>query len=175
MFWIPKNDLDRVTDEKLARGGVLAKLYFDMRHTDREKLQPLMVDLVNERLMKEPGVVYCYGAIEEPIESDGSFVTSGIITAMFESFVPLVSIAFRYAPAGVEILRPHNEMRFKISELQSILMDVSNISIEYSRYILEKVMKPEDMKQMEDHLKDREALGRKLIVKKDADASKPVS
>jgi hypothetical protein len=36
-------------------------------------------------------------------------------------------------------------------------------------------MKPEDMKQMEDHLKDREALGRKLIVKKDADASKPVS
>ncbi len=174
MFQIPKNELDRVTEEKLARGGVLAKLYFDMRHNDKEKLQPLMVDLVNERLMKEPGVVYCYGAIDEPIESDGSFVTSGIITVMFESFIPLVSVAFRYAPAGVEIMKPHNEMRFKISELQSILMDISNISIEYSRYILEKVMKPDDMKQMEDHLKDREAIGKKLLQKKD-NQSEPVS
>jgi hypothetical protein len=174
VFQIPKNELDRVTEEKLARGGVLAKLYFDMRHNDKEKLQPLMVDLVNERLMKEPGVVYCYGAIDEPIESDGSFVTSGIITVMFESFIPLVSVAFRYAPAGVEIMKPHNEMRFKISELQSILMDISNISIEYSRYILEKVMKPDDMKQMEDHLKDREAIGKKLLQKKD-NQSEPVS
>ena len=37
-----KSDVDRTTDEKVAKGGVLAKLYFDMQNKDKEKLQPLL-------------------------------------------------------------------------------------------------------------------------------------
>ena len=38
-----KAELDRVTEEKILKGGVLAKLYFDMQDKDKDKLQPLMV------------------------------------------------------------------------------------------------------------------------------------
>ena len=62
-----KSEVDKVTEEKIARGGVLVKFYFDMQHKDKEQLQPLMTDLINNHLMKEKGVVYCYGAIEEPL------------------------------------------------------------------------------------------------------------
>jgi len=160
---MPKSDVEKVTEEKIAKGGLLVKLYFDMRHEDKDKLQPLMVDLINGRLMKEPGVVYCYGAIEEPIKDGNTFVTSGILTVLFENFTPLVDVMFKYAPAGLEILKPRGEMRFKISELQSLLMDISNISINYSQYILERVMKPEDLEGMMKHLKDRESLGKKIL------------
>jgi hypothetical protein len=158
-----KSDVDKVTEETISNGGVLAKLYFDMRHTEREKLQPLMIDLINERLMKEKGVVYCYGAIEEPIENGGMFVTSGIVTVLFEKFFALVDISFRYAPAGIEILKPSKEMRFTIAELQSMLMDVSNISMTYSKFVMERVLKKEDLDNMMKHLADRESIGKRFL------------
>ena len=162
-----KSDVDRVTDEKIARGGVLVRLYFDMQDKDKERLQPLLADLINERLMKERGVVYCYGAIEEPLEKGGMFITSATVTMLFENFIPLVGIAFNYAPAGIEILKPANEMTFKTFELQSMLMDLSQISMDYSKYILEKVMKPEDVENMKRQLENRAETGRKLLEKKD--------
>lgn len=156
-----KSEVDKVTEEKVSKGGILAKLYFDMRHEQKDKLQPLMVDLINERLMKEPGIVYCYGAIDEPMEHDGSFVTSGIITVLFEAFVNLVHVTFKYAPAGIEILKPTHEIRFNISDLQTMLMDISNTSVEYSKFILEKVLSDEDKRGMLKHLDDREMIGKK--------------
>ena len=162
-----KTDVDRVTDEKVAKGGVLVRFYFDMQHKEKDKLQPLMVDLINERLLKEKGVVYCFGAIEEPIERKGIFITSATVTVLFETFVPLVSVAFKYSPAGIEILKPSNEMKFRVSELQSILMDLSQISLDYSKYMLERVMKPEDIQSVEQQLANRFELGKKLIEKKE--------
>ena len=50
-----KSDVEKVTEEKVAKGGVLVRMYFDMQHEEKDKLQPLLVDLINERLMKEPG------------------------------------------------------------------------------------------------------------------------
>lgn len=163
-----KSDVDRVTEEKIANGGVLVKLYFDMQNADKDKLQPLLVDLVNERLMKEKGVVYCFGAIEEPLaQNDGSFITSAMITILFDSFMPLVGVAFHYAPAGIEILKPNHDMTFKPFELQSMLMDISQISLDYSKYILEKVLKPEDMEKIRGQIEQRTELGKKLLEKKD--------
>jgi hypothetical protein len=162
-----KSDVDRVTDEKIAKGGVLVKLYFDMQDKDKEKLQPLLVDLINERLMKERGVVYCFGSVEDPIERDGIWITSAMVTMLFESFLPLVGIAFHYSPAGIEILKPTNEMSFRTYELQSMLMDLSQISMDYSKYILEKVLKPEDIKNIKTQIDNRTETGRKLLEKKD--------
>lgn len=164
-----KSDVDKLNDEKIAKGGVLVKLYFDMQHHEKEKLQPMMVDLINERLMKERGVVYCVGAVEEPLEKDGIFITSAAVTVLFDKFIPLLNVAFNYAPAGVEILRPLNEMTFKTYELQSMLMDLSQISLDYSKYILEKVMKPEDLEKIKDQMNRRHEAGKKLLEGKDDD------
>jgi hypothetical protein len=166
-----KSDVDRVTEEKLAKGGVLVKFYFDMQDPDKEKLQPLMVDLINERLMKERGVVYCFGAIEEPIENKGIFITSATVTTLFDSFMPLVNIAFNYSPAGIEILKPQHDISFKIFELQSMLMDLSQISLNYSQYVLEKVLKPEDLAKIKDQISHRHEIGKKLLGKKEEDST----
>lgn len=164
-----KSEVDKVTEERIAKGGVLARLYFDVQHQERDKLQPLLVDLVNNRLMKEKGIVYCYGSVEEPLEKDGTFITSATVTVLFEGFPPMIAIAFRYAPAGIEILRPEKEMRFTVSELQSLLMDVSQISLEYSNFILQKVLKPEDVATIKKQLENRAELGKKMLDKKPED------
>lgn len=158
-----KSDVEIVTEEKIAKGGILVKFYFDMQHKDKEKLQPLLIDLINERLMKEHGVVYCYGSVEEPLEKDGTFITSAIVTILFDSFKPLIGVAFRYSPAGIEIMKPEGSMTFKIYELQSILMDLSQISLDYSRYILEKVLKPEDLENISTQLENRADIGKRLL------------
>jgi hypothetical protein len=163
-----KSEVDRVTEEKIAKGGILVRMYFDMEEKDKDKLQSIMLDLVNHRLMKEPGVVYCYGAIEEPLERKGVFITSASVTVLFSHFLPLVGIAFKYAPAGVEILKPEREMHFKISDLQNMLMDLSQISVDYSKYILEKVLKPEDMELIKQQIENRVEIGKKI-----RDSAKP--
>jgi hypothetical protein len=160
---MPKNDVDRVTEEKIAKGGVLVRMYFDMQDKDKDKIQAILVDLVNERLMKERGVVYCYGAIEEPLHKNDIYITSATVTVLFDDFAPLLAVAFNYAPAGIEVLKPEKEMHFKTSQLQSMLMDVSQISINYSKYILERVMKPEDLEKIHKQLQNREELGKKHI------------
>lgn len=161
-----KSDVDKVTEDTIAKGGILVKLYFDMRHTERDKLQPLMTDLINERLLKEPGVVYCYGTIEEPLEKDGIFITSAVVSLLMENYLPLVGIAFRYAPAGVEVIKPTRDMVLRPTDLQRILMEISDVSITYSKYILEKVLTDEDKDAMGKHLDSRADLGKKMIEKK---------
>ncbi|MCW6160391.1 MAG: hypothetical protein LVQ95_04880 [Candidatus Micrarchaeales archaeon] len=167
-----KNDVEKVTEEKIRAGGLLVKFYFDMQHKEKEKLQPLLVDLINERLMKEPGVVYVYGSVEEPLEKEGVFITSAIVTVLFDSFMPLLSISFRYAPAGIEILKPEKEMHFKTGELQSMLMDMSALSIGYSQFMLEKVLKPDELIEIKKQLENRAELGKKLMEKKKTEEKK---
>ena len=162
-----KSDVEILTEEKLAKGGVLAKLYFDMQHKQSDQLQPLLVELINEHLLKEKGVIYCFGAVEEPMDQNGIFITSASLTMLFENFFPLVTIALNYAPAGIEILRPNKEISFKVSELQSLLMDLSQVSVNYSKYIAEHVLKPEDMADVDKRLAQRLELGKKLLEKKD--------
>ncbi|MGD0729233.1 MAG: hypothetical protein ABR981_04110 [Candidatus Micrarchaeaceae archaeon] len=158
-----KSEVEKVTEEKVSKGGFLVKLYFDMQHTEKEKLQPLMVDLINEQLMKEKGVVYCYGAIEEPLEKDGIFITSAMVTVLFDKFMPLINVAFNYSPAGIEILQPQHDITFKTFELQSILMDLSQISLDYSKYVLERVMKPEDIAKISEQLNRRTEMAKKFL------------
>ena len=161
-----KSEVDILTDEKIAKGGVLARLYFDMQDTNKDKLQPLLVELVNEHLLKEKGVVYCYGAIEEPIERKGMYITSATVTMLFESFFPLVSIAFGYSPAGIEMLRPQKEMTFRVNELQTLLLDLSQVALNYSKYILDRVLKPEDLEKINSEISNRLELGKKLLENK---------
>jgi hypothetical protein len=166
-----KSEVERVTEEKIAKGGVLTKLYFDMQQEDKAKLQPLMLELINEHLLKENGVVYCYGAIEEPLEREGVFITSAEVTMLFDSFKPLIHVAFFYSPAGIEILKPKT-MALGANELQSMLMDLSQISLDYSKYTLEHVLKPEDMERIEQQFRNRLELGKRIMEKKGGEEKK---
>ncbi len=161
-----RSELDRVTDESIAKGGILAKFYFDMQSEEKDKLQPLLADLINERLLKEPGIVYCYGAIEEPLNKEKYFITSAAVHLMFNGIRSLLVTSFKYSPAGIEIIKPQKDIHINIWDLQSLLMDVSQLSADYSKYIFEKVLKPEDLAVIKKQMENREELGKRLLEKK---------
>ncbi len=160
-----KSELEKITHGKLLQGGILVKMYFDMQNQEKEKLQPLLVDLINEHLLKEKGVVYCYGAIEEPIKLNELYSTSAEVTILFENIFPLVNIAFNYTPIGLEILKPDKEFVLKMSQLQSLILEISNISTNYSRYILQKVLKPDDLALITKEIENRIEMGKKVMEK----------
>ena len=91
------------------------------------------------------------------------YITSGTVTMLFDKFMPLIGIVFRYAPAGIEILKPDKEINFKINDLQSMLMDISQLSLDYSKFILEKVLKPEEIENFKTILENRVMLGKQLL------------
>lgn len=161
-----KSELDELTEQTLARGGILAKLYFDMESEKAEELQPLMTDLINNRLLKSAGVVYCFGSINEPMKLEASYSTSAIVTALFKDIGAIINVSFNFAPAGLEILKPDKEIRIKPNEFQSILLDLAQISVNYSQYILSRVLTKEDYDKVLKDMQNREDLGKKLLDKK---------
>ncbi|MEM3781798.1 MAG: hypothetical protein QXT43_02470, partial [Candidatus Micrarchaeaceae archaeon] len=158
---------NELTDKTIAAGGILAKLYFDMQSEKQEDLQPLMLDLVNNRLLKTQGVVYCFGSIEEPIklERDNVYSTSAVITVLFKNLSTLVSVSFSFAPAAIEVLRPEKEYRLSVAELQAIALNAAQVSVDYSQYILGKVLSKEDFEKIEREVRHREELGRRFLDK----------
>jgi hypothetical protein len=162
-----KSEIDELTDETVGKGGILAKLYFDMESEKKEDLQPIMTDLINNRLLKAVGVVYCVGVIEEPIKMDKTYSTSATVTRLFKDIGSLINVSFNFAPAGLEILKPKGEIKIKSNELQSILLDLAQISVNYSQYILSRVLSKEDYEKVMNDMKNREELGKKVMGKKE--------
>ncbi len=160
-----KSELEEMTNRTIKNGGILAKLYFDMQSEKPEDLQPLLADLINNNILKSPGVIYCYGSIEEPIKLENMYSASAAVVVLFKDLGALINVSFAYAPAGVEVLKPEKELVLKSSEIQSIALDVANVSIQYSQYILSKVLGKEDFEKIQQNIKAREELGRKLIEK----------
>ncbi len=162
---MPKSEVNEVTEKVIHKGGVLTKLYFDMQSPNESELQPLMADLINNKLLKSAGVVYCFGSIDETIKLDNVYSTSAIVTTLFTDIGALINAVFNFAPAGIEILKPENEIVIKINQLQSVMLSLSQISVDYSKYILERVLKKEEYDKVMLDLKAREELGKKLIGK----------
>ena len=46
-------------------------------------------------------------------------------------------------------------------------MDLSQISVDYSKYILEKVLKPEELEKIKSQMENRAETGKKLLEKKE--------
>jgi len=162
-----KSEVEEITHKTLARGGILARLYFDMQSEKSEDLQPLMADLINNRLLKTQGVVYCFGEIEEPIKMKDTYSTSAVVTALFKDLLTLVNVAFTFTPAGVELIKPDREYVIKSNDLQSLLLNVAQVSLNYADYILSRVMKKEDYDKLLSDMKNREELGKRLMKGKD--------
>lgn len=162
---MPKSQVEELTDKTISQGGLLAKMYFDMQSENKDDLQPLMADLINNRLLKSNGVVYCFGSIDEPIKVDNLYSTNAVVTILAKNLASLINLAFTFIPAGVEILKPEKEYVLKHSDLQSILLDITQISVTYSNYILSKVLNKEDYDKVLKDMQNREELGKKLLKK----------
>ena len=161
-----KREVEEVTQRTIDKGGILVKLYFDMESEKQDDLQPLMADLINNRLLKTPGVVYCVGAIDEPMKLKDTYSTSAQVTALFDGMWPLIKVMFDFTPAGVEILKPTRDYILRPADMQSILLNVAQVYLDYSNYILSRVLKKEDYEKIQDQMKSREELGRTLLDKK---------
>lgn len=162
-----KSEVTEVTQKALKTGGLLTKLYFDMQSEKPDELQPLMTDLINNQLLKAPGVIYCFGTIDEPIKLRDVYSTNAIVTALFKDIGALVNVVFNFSPIGIEILKPEGEYVVKISDLNGVLVSLSQISAEYSKYILTKVLTKEDLEKINTSLEAREEMGKRLIKKED--------
>ncbi|MGI0141124.1 MAG: hypothetical protein ACREBF_00520 [Candidatus Micrarchaeales archaeon] len=86
---------------------------------------------------------------------------------LFKDIGALINVAFNYAPAGIEIMKPDKEVSIKTSELQSIILDLSKVAMEYSQFILSRVLSKEDFEKAKTDLQNREMIGKKLLEKKD--------
>ncbi len=161
-----KKEVEEMTQRTLEKGGLLVQLYFDMESEKQEDLQPLMVDLINNRLLKTEGVVYCFGGIDEPVKLKDTFSTSAQVTALFASIWPLMKVMFDFTPAGVEILKPTRDYVLKPADLQALLLNMAQVSLDYSNYVLNRVLKPEDFEKIKEQMKRREELGKRLLEKK---------
>lgn len=160
---MPKSEVEQETERVVSQGGILAKLYFDMQSEKAEELQPIMADLINNRLLKTPGVAYCFGAIDEPIKLDKEYSTSAAVTVLFKDIFALLSVSFTFAPAGVEIIKPERQYVLKQGDLQALALNLAQVSVDYSNYILGKVLKDEDLERVRKELKSREDLGKRLL------------
>lgn len=166
-------EVEEVTNKALEKGGLLTKLYFDMESEKQEELQPLMVDLINNRLMKSAGVIYCYGAIEEPIKLKDTYSTNAIVTVLFKDLWSLVNVMFVFSPAGAEVIKPQRDYTLKSNELQALLLNVAQVSLEYSQYVLSRILKKEDYDKILEQMKKREELGKSLLEKKEKSPKEP--
>jgi hypothetical protein len=160
-------DVEKVTKEAIANGGVLAMLYFDVHAATKELVQELGTGFVNSLIGKE-GVVYALGEIEEPVggKKEKNWSSSVSVKILTSNFTTLAAICLTNSPFSVEILRP-DEIKLQLSEAHSLLGTMSATTAEYKRYILTKVADPEDIIQMQQNLKKRADMGREILSKKD--------
>ncbi len=153
---------EEVTRETIERGGVLGLLYFDTHGRDREKVENLLVDLAN-RIMSEQGVVYAVGEIERAIEMEDKTYSAAIkLKVLTKSFRDILRICMIYAPMAIEVLEPV-EMRLKLNDIHEILMDVSQLSYEFTTVMLYKVLSEEEKRDLQRKIEARSEMGKEIL------------
>jgi hypothetical protein len=156
--------VEEITDEAIRDGGFLTLIYFDLHSSSEESVKNLMVGFIS-KLTKEKGVIYAVGEIDSPVEKGGVFSTWAEVKLLAEDFSTLIRISSQYSPIGVEILRP-DKANLSLGEAQGILLDVSQMSQNFTRLIMEKVLTGEEREAFTKKIAQREELGRKLMDKK---------
>ncbi|MEW6329810.1 MAG: hypothetical protein AB1468_06905 [Candidatus Micrarchaeota archaeon] len=156
--------VEQVTREAVESGGVLALLYFDVHGNSKEVVQNTMVEFVS-RITKERGVIYAVGEIEEIIELNEMFSTSAEVKVLTKDFASLVGIAVLYSPIGVEVLEPHS-IRLSIPEAQSIILNAAQTSQEFATFVLDRIMKPDELAEFKKKMAGKAELGKRLMERK---------
>ncbi|MFH2106848.1 MAG: hypothetical protein ABII22_06310 [Candidatus Micrarchaeota archaeon] len=157
------NEVEKVTKETVEKGGVLALLYFDLHGKDKSKLSELGVGFVNQ-VLKEPGVVFALGEINEPEERNDMFSTSLQLKVLCKSFLSITNLCEKYSPFSLEILKP-DKLVFTIDSAQELLMNISTTTFEYKKHIIEKLSSPEELEGYRSALANKLEMGKKLFQK----------
>ncbi len=158
-----ERDLEELFKAASRRGAVLALMHFDAHGRTPEFAKNFLIDFIS-RLTKERGVLYCRGEIESTLEREGVYSTCSEVKILVERLSVLFDIAMRYGPIAVEIVEP-NEFKLDVLEMQGLILDVSRMSMDYSSYILEKTMKPEEAAFLREKMTRRAEFGKKLAEK----------
>ncbi|MEW6036361.1 MAG: hypothetical protein AB1529_07140 [Candidatus Micrarchaeota archaeon] len=158
-------DVEKLTRDTVAGGGVLAMLYFDIHAKTKELVQELGTGFVNS-IIQKPGVVFALGEIDEPAggEEGKNWSSSIEVKVLTKDFSSLAAICMAHSPYTVEILRP-DEIRLPLSQAHELLGTMSATTAEYKRYILTKLSKPEELLQLQENLRKRAEMGKKLLKK----------
>lgn len=154
-------NVEVLTQSTIEKGGILTMLYFDVHGPEKDKLEQLLVDLVN-RLNNEKGVIYTVGSIERPIAMGDKFSAAAKITVLTKDFSTLSRICDTYGPMGIEILKP-NEIRLSIPDAQTMLFDHVKIMSDLLREMIERTMTPAEKKNLAKLLEARAEVGKDLI------------
>ncbi|NYZ73880.1 hypothetical protein H0O00_01940 [Candidatus Micrarchaeota archaeon] len=159
------NDVEKLTKATIANGGVLAMLYFDIHAKSKETVQELGTGFINS-IIQKPGVVFALGEIDEPVGGeDGKNWSSSIsIKVLTKDFANLAAICMAHSPYTVEILRP-DEIKMQLAEAHTLLGTMSAITAEYKKYILTKLSRPDELARLQENLKTRAAMGKKILEK----------
>jgi hypothetical protein len=157
-------DVDKLTNDGINKGGVLAILYFDLHSKNKDGLTQLSAGFV-ETIIKTPGVTYALGEIDEPIENKGIFSTSVEVKVLAKSFLDLVNLCSTYTPIAIEILRP-NEIKLSLDKVHELLMSVSSNWFAMKKFVTERTSTKEDLEQYRKYLENRVSMGKKLLEEK---------
>jgi hypothetical protein len=161
------NEVEKVTKDTVAKGGVLAMLYFDLHAKSREVVQELGTGFINN-IIQKPGVVFAVGEIDEPLGGgEGKNFSSSIeIKLLTRDFTTLAAICMAHSPYSVEILRP-DEIRLTLDQAHGLLGTMSATTAEYKKYILTKLSSGDELARMQENLKARAEMGKKILKKGD--------
>ncbi|MEW5995983.1 MAG: hypothetical protein AB1657_00095 [Candidatus Micrarchaeota archaeon] len=161
-----EKDIGRLIDKTVKDGGVLALLYFDLHGTPKDALQKLGVGFV-QKVLREQGVLYASGEIDEPMEREGIFSTTVEIKVLTKDLLSLARLCAQHSPFSVEVLRPE-EFALSVPELHELLMFIGATTHDYRKYIMEKVASLEEKERYKKSLEQRMRMGEKLMEKKGA-------
>ena len=159
------DEVEKLTSKTVKEGGVLAVLYFDIHTKTKEKAQHIGAGFV-EQLLKEPGVLYAVGEIEEPLQDRDLFSTYVEVKILVSGFQHLVNLCAIHSPFNVEILRP-DEIRLPLNRAHEMLMGIATVTSDYKKYIIEKTSTPEEIERYKKIMEMKAELGKKIIGKKE--------
>lgn len=153
-------ELKQLITEACTKSAVHVTLFLDAHGHDQKATQDLLVQLVGQ-LTKEKGVLFCKGEVESSMESEklfSSFASVDLVTANFNA---LINIALKYAPSSVEILEPA-KLAVPAKEAQDILLDAAQSTQQYSKFIMEQSMNPQQKAEFAEQIKRKAEHGAKM-------------
>jgi hypothetical protein len=158
-------DADKLTKATVEKGGVLALLYFDAHTKTKEKAQEIGASFVSQ-LLKEPGVIFAVGEIDEPIQDRDLFSTSIQVKILVSTFHQLANVCAVHSPFSIEIIQP-DEITITLGQAHELLMNLSTITADYKKYIMEKLTTPEEREKYARILEKKAELGRRILERKE--------
>lgn len=160
------DDVEKLTKKTIENGGVLAILYFDIHAKSKEAVRELGTGFINSVIQK-PGVVFALGEIDEPVggEEGKNWSSSIELKVLTKNFTILAGLCSAHSPFTVEILRP-DEISLQLNEAHEVLGLMSATTAEYKKYILTKLAKPGEKAAIEETLKRRAEMGKRILGKK---------